>query len=326
MSSPPRSSRLVFAARFAVGIVLLVLVLIRVGLREPWRILSHATFGYLVAAIALYATMFLLKMLRWRTMLHCQKIAVSPLKALDLYLFSSLFGAFTPGRVGEAVRAIVPAREGKRYAESLACTAVDKAFDVLLLAVLLVAASRSALLSAGESRALLWSGVALVGIITFAYIATRTAVRRGLRIAPAIARLLPGSWRPAIADYPDRFAAAGLACVRQAWLPGTVLTALFWVAHVGCHYLILQSLGAGMDIWYFVLCLTLCGLVEFVPVTVCGLGTREYLLIFLFAKAGLGEDVALAFALMNIIFTYALTGLFSLITRAVRVRIGNEDN
>lgn len=321
-----RGSRLVFAGRLGVGILLLVLVVGRVGVREPWRLLSCADPGLLAGAVAFYVLMFLIKTLRWRSMLLNRRIAVSFPRALELYLFSSLCGAFTPGRVGEALRAILPAREQKRYAESLACTAVDKAFDAALLALLLIAASRSRLLSTGESRALFLSGAALAALMAAGYGAARAIARRGIRLHRAVARLLPVSLRRMLEEQPDRFLSSGLACVRDKWVSAAALTALFWLAHVGCHYLILLSLGGSMDPWYFVLCLTLAGLVEFLPVTICGLGTREYLLVLLFEKAGLGDDMALAFALMNIVFTYAVTGILTMVVHCIRTGFGNAGN
>ena len=326
MSEPTRQFRALFAARLAVGIALLGLVLWRVGWREPWRLLTGVAPIPLVCALLFYGVMYLLKTLRWRMMLRHQRIRLSLSEALELYLFSSLFGAFTPGRVGEAVRAVVPAREGKRYAESLACTAVDKACDVALLAVLLCAASWSSVLSAKEGRVLFWSGVALAGGLAVAYVVAWAAARRTVAPPAWLLRASPASWRAALADQPNRFIDACLSCVRQAGCHAAVLTALFWVAHVACHYGILLSLGGRMDLWYFVMCLTLSGLVEFVPVTVCGLGAREYLLILLFAKVGLTAELAVAFALMNLVFTYAVTGGFTLGVRMLRMNARHDND
>lgn len=303
------------------GAFLLALIFRQVGAAEPLALLARAHKGYLAAAAALYFLMYLVKAERWRYLLALEGIPLGLARSLSWYISSSLFGAFTPGRVGEAVRILGPAREGRRYAESAACAAADKGFDLGLLAALLCGTSFASLLSFAESAGLLGCGLAGGAGLLAGWGAARVLARRAVALPGWLLRLAPGAWRESMREQPQRFFAAVGHCVGAGWWVGVGSTGLFWVLHVTCHFLILRALGGSLGLGYFVLCLTLSSIVEFVPITVSGAGTREYLLIHLFARAGLDGGLAVAFGLMSLVFTYLVSGVFLL---AVWLLFGRE--
>jgi uncharacterized protein (TIRG00374 family) len=304
--------------RLGLGILILLGVIVYVDMRAVMDLVASTHLLYLLAAVTLYFSMYVIKTLRWRVFLSSQDLHVGLSDALSYYLSSSFFGAFTPGRVGEITRLFGPARENRRYAESLACTAVDKGFDVLLLLVLLVLSSFSPLLEAREVSVLriiggIGTASAIAGILWIFALAKRTD-----GISPTLIRLAPAAWQETLESQPRNFFEASADSLRKRWIPASLLSVLFWVSHVLCHFCLLLALGVSMDIWYFILCLTLAGVVEFVPVTICGLGTREVLLVFLFEKAALSADVAVAFCVLNVFLIYVMTGLFAAAMQLVR--------
>lgn len=302
--------RLSIIIRACIAIVLMGAVFRRVGLKAALGELADVRKEYILAAIAIYFLMYLVKCIRWRFLLGVQNMHLTLWRSLSVYIFSSLFGAFTPGRVGEAIRIIGPARADGLYAESAACAAVDKGFDIALLAVLLGAASACSLLSTYESMTLIAFGVAGIFLLALGLIIVRHLATRNVAIPAALLRFAPQSWNEAVRGQPRRFFGAVMDCTRRGWSLGLLATGTFWILHVACHFLILRALGGSMNMGYLVLCLVLSSIVEFVPVTVCGLGTREYLLIYLFGRVALPEELAVAFGLMNLVFTYLVTGLF----------------
>ena len=308
MSKSKRSTHLI---RLGLGILILIGVLAYVDVGAVLTHVIHANLLYLLAAIVLYFLMYVIKTLRWRSFLSSQDLHINFFDALSYYLSSSFFGAFTPGRAGEVTRLFGPARENHRYAESLACTAVDKGFDILLLLVLLILASFSSILEAREVTALRLIGTvgalcSIAGIMWIFSLARRTS-----GLPTRLIQWAPVSWRQTLESQPQEFFHASASSLRKRWIQGTCFSVLFWFTHVLCHFCLLLSLGAGMDIWFFVLCLTLAGLVEFVPITICGLGTREILLIFLFEKAALSGEMAVSFGMMNVFMIYVITGIFA---------------
>jgi uncharacterized protein (TIRG00374 family) len=296
--------------RACIAAALLVAVFRRVGLKAALSQFADLRKEYIIAAIAFYFLMYLVKCVRWRFLLKTQNMHLTFWRSLSVYIFSSLFGAFTPGRVGEAIRIIGPARDRGLYAESAACSAVDKGFDIALLVVLLGSASSCSLLSTYESTMLLALGVSGIFVLAIGLVVVRHLATRNVSIPAALLRFAPQSWNATIHGQPSRFFRAVVDCVSRGWFLGVVTTGAFWILHVACHFLILKALGGSMNMGYLVLCLVLSSIVEFVPVTVCGLGTREYLLIYLFGRVALPEELAVAFGLMNLVFTYLVTGLF----------------
>ena len=305
-----RKKMLTILLRACIAAALLVAVFRRVGLKAALGEFADVRKEYIIAAIVIYFLMYLVKCVRWRFLLGVQNMHLTLWRSLSVYIFSSLFGAFTPGRVGEAIRIIDPAKAEGLYAESAACAAVDKGFDIALLVVLLGAASACSLLSTYESMMLLAFGVSGIFLLAIGLIIVRHLATRDVAIPAALLRFAPQSWIESVRGQPRRFFRAVVDCVKRGWSLGILATGTFWILHVACHFLILRALGGSMNMGYLVLCLVLSSIVEFVPVTVCGLGTREYLLIYLFGRVALPEELAVAFGLMNLVFTYLVTGLF----------------
>jgi len=308
----PFKKRLVIALRVAVGLVLILAVMKKVKLSAVADELSDAHLPSLIAMVLLFFCLFLVKTLRWQHFLGANALALPFPRALYTYIFSCLMGSVTPGRLGEIIRIVPPAEKNGRYVDSTACAAVDRAYDVALLAVLLCAGAVAPILP----NILRWigGGMGLLIIIGLAVgmVLVRGWVRRGAPIPQKIIGALPKTWRAFVEEKPANFFRISYVTALRTWFAGSALTILFWIVHVACHYLMLRSLGIRMDLGYFVMCLILVSLVEFVPISIGGLGPREVLFVLLFEPAGLSYEQVVAFATLNLFLIYIVTSIFVL--------------
>ncbi len=298
--------------RAAVGIGLLIFVMTRIDLGDAAQIVLQADPLLLVSAIGLFLGMFLVKTIRWRMLLRSQRFSFSFRDALFTYLLSSLAGSVSPARAGEMLRVLPPAQEDLRYAESLACAGIDKAYDVALLGILLLVGSLAPLVSSGESMTLgLMGACILIALATMPFLLRRW-LTHGAQMPDWALNVAPASWRSHITGQPRRFIQASYDCLARCWSASLALTVAFWVIHVLCHYCMLRAVGGELNLYYFVLCLILVGLVEFAPISICGFGARELLLVYLFERGEVLRETAFAFASLNLVLMYAITGLFTL--------------
>jgi uncharacterized protein (TIRG00374 family) len=308
----PVKKRWIIALRVAIGIALFLLVMTRVDLREMAELLRHAHLPSLVGVVLLFFCLFLVKTLRWQYLLGLNALALPFPRALYMYIVSCLMGFVTPGRLGEMIRIVPPAKENGRYVDSTACMAVDKAYDIALFAILLCAGALAATLP----TTLRWIGgglgVLIILGLAIGFVLVRGWVKRGAPIPDKIIGALPKTWQTFMAEKPANFFRVSYVTALRSWLAGPVLTILFWIVHVACHYMMLRSLGKSMDLGYFIMCLILVSLVEFVPITISGLGTREVLFVYLFEPAGLSSEEAFAFASLNLFLMYIVTSVFVL--------------
>lgn len=304
--------RVITGLRVAVGLFLVVVVINSVDLGLTAEILGRAHLSYLGGMVLLFFCLFLVKTFRWQHFLRINKLAMPLGIALYTYILSCLIGFCTPGRLGEVMRIVPPAKASGRYADSTSCAAVDKAYDVALLAILLCVGALSPMLP-GVLR---WTGGALgmliIVCLAMGFLLVRRWVKSGALIPERILNSLPKTWQPYVAEKPANFFRVSHATVLRSWLAGPSLTILFWIVHVACHYMMLRSLGKSMDLGYFVMCLILVSLVEFAPISIAGLGAREVILVYLFEPAGLSKEEATAFATLNLFLMYIVTSVFAL--------------
>jgi len=78
-------------------------------------------------------------------------------------------------------------------------------------------------------------------------------------------------------------------------------------------YLTALSLGVEINVLYFFIFLPIIGAITLLPISIGGLGVRDALTIFFFAKAGVNKDLALAISLMNFLFILFYAGIGGLI-------------
>ena len=134
-----RSRRLWFG--LAVSLVFLLLLFLRVDLKDTVRSLGKANYLFVVPAIALYFVALVFRTLRWRFLLsHLKPIPVDRL--LPVVVVGYMANNLLPIRLGEVVRSYyLGQREGVSKSAGLATIAVERVFDGLTLLFFLAVAS-----------------------------------------------------------------------------------------------------------------------------------------------------------------------------------------
>ncbi len=87
------------------------------------------------------------------------------------------------------------------------------------------------------------------------------------------------------------------------------LTLVFWAGIVLLAYTATRVLAIDVSFGYVALMMPMVTLVEIVPISISGIGTREAAVIFFFAAVGIGSAQAVAFSIMYLIAGTYLTAL-----------------
>ena len=132
------SSRTRLIVGTVIGLVLLVLVLVRVDLRQMMETLAAADYRYLLPALAAQMVFFLIKAQRWRYLFPSERqVPFATLFSVTLigYFGNQIIGASS----GELLRSIVLAqKESWSKSATLGTIFVEKIWDILVLCVLLL--------------------------------------------------------------------------------------------------------------------------------------------------------------------------------------------
>ncbi len=100
---------------------------------------------------------------------------------------------------------------------------------------------------------------------------------------------------------------------RLAIIRSILLSVLIQIISPLGSYIVAVSLGLRVSFLYFLIFLPIIGVITLLPISLGGLGFKDFLTVYFFAKIGVPKDLSLAFSLIGlfIVLTYAcLGGLF----------------
>jgi hypothetical protein len=307
MSVRSRWIRILFQA---LGVALFVVILSRVDLREIARAYRTISPAPAAAGIALLFVLTLLKALRWRSIVAGQGVPVGVGRAFRIYAASLYLGVVTPGHVGDFAKSLYLTNRGLSPGRAIMSSVADRLFDLILLFVI---AFLSLVFFPGIVRNQLLLGALFLAAAVAAVAAfffRRDILARFMRlfVAAMPGERFRGGLDRAITDGLDEFPA-----MVGRRLPGiAALTVAAWAVHYAFFIIFAAALGVGAPVSVVVVCVSAAIIASLVPVSISGLGTRDLVIILIFARWGLGREAAVTFS-FSFILSYLVLGATGLV-------------
>jgi len=292
------------------GLALFVVIVARVGPARVAAVFAAADPVKLALAPVLVAAIMAVRGVRWRVIMRGVGIDCPLRRATAVWAIGFFASAVTPAKVGDAVRAFY-VREDARvgFGQAFLTVFVDRLWDLGFvlasgLVTVLIFSRRYVSLPSG------WIvvGVAVV-IAALAYALTRRDLMRRL-LRPMFEALVPPR-------YKDQFALSfhtfydSLRAYGRGGNHGSVLllTLACWALIFFLAYHVAATLGVPVHLGYVFLIMPIVTLVELVPVSVSGLGTRDAVVIYFFSFVGVDSAQAVGFSVAYVLIGTYLTAL-----------------
>lgn len=312
------NSRLALMLKLLLGAALLLLVLRAVDFSAV-RALRFAP-GWLVPAFFISLLIIVLRAIRWKSVLASYFSHEIPFRdALPILFIGQLFGFATPSRAGDFIRASY-LRKSIGLKKGVLSVALETLMDLTVMAVLslfAVLVFQEKIVSSFEGILPSWA-LPLAGGIALLAAAAGAAVWLGLP--------LPGK-----ADsYASRLKQA-LRTLLKSLSPAALLyqlglTAVKWTLAALVTYLCAMSLGLRVPFIPFMLMVTLQSILLLLPVTVFGLGVREWTSYVLYPTIGIPADLAIPVAWLAILFVAIVPALIGAVAYFAYRGTIREDN
>ncbi|MEW6107769.1 MAG: lysylphosphatidylglycerol synthase transmembrane domain-containing protein [Nitrospirota bacterium] len=283
------------------GIVLFVIIVFSLDWRKTIGIISRIDLKFLFSAVMLFPLFVFLKALRWNILLKGQGLDYPLTSCFTVYLSSNFLGVLTPSRVGEISKILYLKQDRDlSFSRGLSSVLADRFFDLSILSFV----AFIAFFVIFETYRLFTASVILIsiaGIIIFwinskrldnfikgfLYRKKRRRLYRRIRIF--CLSLL--SFRLNTIGYSFILSFSGIM--------------LFFLI---CHLLAL-SLHLKPDLFFIPFSVSIANFAAILPISVSGIGIRDFVLILVFGKAGFPPETALSF---SILFLFYFTGLWTL--------------
>ena len=248
---------------------------------------------------------------RWWLLLRLVGIPYSRWRSTVVWAIGFFAASITPGKVGDAVRALYVSREtAKGFGESFLTVFMDRLMDlvtVLVFGVATIVVFSSRYMDMPSLWVIIAAALALLALV---YLVLHRGLMRKLA-GPVFRILTPAKYRSQLSAEVEGFYDA-LGLYARHWKVtayAAVLTLVFWVGIVVLAFTVAQTLGIGVSFGYVALIMPMVTLVEIIPVSVSGIGTREATVIFFFSAVGIGSAQAVAFSVGYLIAGTYLTAL-----------------
>lgn len=290
------------------SVAILAVVISLIDLQKVLVQLKNADTTLLLLALLLTLPQLGLRAYRWYFLLRLQKINCGFRDAVIYYVAGMYIGMFTPGRVGEASKALfLKAGQKSSFSRSMSSVFVDRILDiyVLLGCVVLVALGSDFFEHFNLNRHYFY-----LTAIVFLFISISPKIIQVVfkRIGDRILKQFSKGWMLMIDEFFQ-----GLEALLK---PPLIFAGLLTVAHYALFFfqahIIAQSVGIEVPFFSVLKVVSIAMLVGFVPATFAGLGTRDAAFVFLFQSFGVAKASGLGFAVafdVICIFGFAVIGM-----------------
>ncbi|HSQ20448.1 MAG TPA: lysylphosphatidylglycerol synthase transmembrane domain-containing protein [Blastocatellia bacterium] len=290
-----------------IGFSALALLVMRSNAQGLIEALRNTRVGYLPLAVAASFAVTWLMAHRWRAILAAKGLQLKTRRLFVYYLIGIFFTSFVPGGgvSGDVARLIYVDREVRDKSLVLSTLVYERLIGVFtLLLIGLAATLMTRAYGQGDpmiyvSEAFLALGFVVIVTLMTGYISSRLArlirtIGRRLkivRLAEAAARTL---------ELISELRRDGGLLFRTSAI--SVLIRIVW--SLGC-YLVAWAMGLPIGLLTVFAFISLVDLVRLMPISIGGLGVREWAIVVLFAGLGITREQALTFSILAFAPIYA---------------------
>ncbi|MCI0486088.1 MAG: flippase-like domain-containing protein [Blastocatellia bacterium] len=294
--------------KIAVSLGLYIYIFRTVDVSKLWDILKDANLYYFAGGVLIYFAIQGISAYRWYLLLGPLGLKSSYTKLFSYYLLGMFFNFFLPTAIGgDVVRVYYLRKDTGTLSKSGASVFLDR--DLGMAALLLIATLVA--LFAGTS----FQGVPLsplFGLIVIAFVATNMVLF--YRPTYNLLHRLLAMFRMKRADEKVEKLFLSINSYRRERKLLVVTMALSIMIQVGCiviNKLSADAIGIKEAGWIdFFVFVPAIGLISMMPVSVNGMGWREFSYLVLFKSVGVAEPqaAALAFLWLGVLLATSLPG------------------
>ncbi len=306
--------------RVALSVTALVLLLREVGSAVVVEVLKDAGPGYLGAACLLFLLGIVIRVFRWRALLRGLGVKPPFVLLLKLYLVGNFFNTVLPSGFGGDVVRVVELAQQNRQSAAVGTVIVDRLTGLFSLMALGLAVLP---FTQGLAPRLVWMFVivAVGGLLGGALLLEGRLLRRiTTRLLQARlpqARLPQALSLAGQGKLADIYAAVSGSGARAIW-QALALSTLFNLINIAIYWLCGLAVGIDVSLGFYFVFVPLLSLTLLVPISVGGLGARDWVAQPLFGSVGVPDAVAAGMTLL----VYAVTLAVGLIGLAIYLAEG----
>lgn len=310
-----KKSRLLKKYLRLTGVIILCVILFKIDFTKAISILAQLNIPLFIFVVLLNIPQIFIKSFRWNQLLRKQSIHYD-LKDSFLVYFSSVYvGILTPGRFGEFVKALY-VKSGKDISLSRGMSSVlmDRLFDMYLLIIL----GGTGIWKFGILGKLSNAFVIVTIIVMLAPILMLNKKMMGKLLHPLYKLVFLKRVTDNIEEKFEDFYNGINQLINLNLLFSGLLTCLAYLVFFIQCYLIVIAMGISVNFITIAIFMSISSMISLIPISISGLGTRDAVLIYLFALIGFKPETAVSYSFLVFITFFVCGGLMGAIACWIR--------
>ncbi len=310
-----------------IGIAIFAFILYNLGIGKILQVLSGINLVFIAAALLLGLSTILLKGLKYKIVVKAHNKNISLLDSTKYFTIGFFLGLVTPGRIGEIARALYANQKINSLGKSISTVVFDRAIDLAILIAMGFIAALFFSLSLQIEVIPAWL-LALIAVCfcMLLFLISRKNIAR-VFLKPVFQAIVPDKFKQkAKTGFDEFYHSISEAKENRKWLATAVgVSIITWIVTVFTISLYLTSLNLSVPLHFVFLLLPILTLVDLLPISFSGLGTREAASIFLLSFYGIGAAEAVAFSVLVFAIGYvvcAAIGFAMFVRESAKVDLG----
>jgi len=282
-----------------IGLIIFGYILHTLDLSKLANNIQNANLTFLGLAVLAVLLSLIIHGLKWQTIIKHYGKAPSLFESVRIFCIGTMIGFLTPLKVGVFIRSAYIKHLGLQKA--IASVLVDRITDigfVCFVAVLSIFSLNLEVIFMPSQKIIMLFLIVIAAIIAFAIKKFRSKITNLINETLSVINN------------------------KKTIVPLIFLTPIAFLSTVLIYYLIAQSLGINLSLTFLLMVVSITVLIETIPITFLGLGTREAGMIFMLAMKGISAESAVTLSLLYL-FTNYLT--LSIIGLSKLVNLWNKD-
>lgn len=300
-----------------IGGLILAVILMRLDFNNLYAVLKKVNIYKFLIINLLLTPNLLLKSLRWKYILKFQSIYYSVKDAFLVYLSGIYAGLVTPGRLGEAARALYLKNDRNvPFGQGLATVVIDRLCDLYFL---LLVGLFGIVIYCHFFNNWFFLGIMFFLFVALPYIVMRQGVI--VKLASIFADISYfKKYGLKLKFHSEGFYNTIKAININLVIVLAIITLFSYLIHFWQCYLLFLLAGQDISFLTVMFFVSITTLVSMVPITLIGIGTREASLIYLFSLVGRSAEEAVCVSFLIFVSFHVNTAVLGLISWYIKGR------
>ena len=296
-----------------IGILIFIYLLTTIDIGKAVSLILAASPVFLLIAVLITLFDVLVKAYKWKLIFNSYNISVPYIRFLKSWLIGLSFSLVTPGKIGDFVKAFY-LKDKAPLGKGLTTVMADRIIDLLTLFILAVIGLSIFSIFYAQSSILLISTIALFALFILAIVLFARKKTATYILHPFYLRLLPERYKSRVQSvFSDFYSGISLILGRKKTIAAVIaLTFIVWLGSILSIYYMALSLGIEIPLSFLIIVFPAITLLEALPISFSGLGTRDATLIFFFGYLSLSPEIAVSTSFLYLLVSY-IFGLLGLV-------------